>query len=120
MQPQADTLVSGFIDMYGGDTYRLSAFRPPDLAAALLGLSRLFCHPGLFMEHAARRLINDGLIGDMDRRDVVMIAWVAGCYGKAPLDLMDAFAREGLLRLQEVVLLGEARRMTASWHSMNG
>jgi hypothetical protein len=96
--------LDAFVDWYGAPTYRLSGFTCVDISTIMFALVRIDQHyPGAFIQHAAKRLVNGGLLAAAPLRDLTTIAYSCATLGCGPWDLMDALAREAQARVQQVL-----------------
>jgi hypothetical protein len=96
---------------YGAEANRLGGFNAVDIATTLFALVRADEHPpGALVRHAAKRLVNGGLLGGAALRDLTTIAYCCAVLREGPGELLDALAREAQRRLEEQEAQGGRRR----------
>jgi hypothetical protein len=96
---------------YGGEANRLGGFNVVDIATTLFALVRADGHPpGALVRHAAKRLVNGGLLADAALRDLTTIAYCCAVLREGPEELLDALAREAQRRLEQQEAEGAGRR----------
>jgi hypothetical protein len=100
-RPQIAQFLDGFVAWYGAEANRLGGFNVVDLATILFALVRVDRHPpGAFVRHAAKRLVNGGLLADAQLRDLTTVAYCCATLREGPWELLDALAREAQARLR--------------------